>query len=335
MQLSENTGVFIDQERKESPLSLKFSCPSYIPKIFDGALRTFLTPELLHEEKIDFSKKSFNLAYSHEIKNHLRFFDTITIHEKSKDVICLCNTETSFIPYLISFDEMKRQLFDTKRLAHFLKHGFFKIILKTTTDQHIVQLDPTRHGKVLTVLLYGQISPLDMKYVQLAADRILATGDNSPIEAWAARCKLYVYEKLIFKGEFLEMQVSIAKQVAPKLGNLLELFASEGLDDDDYRETVTAILADEEKISEETYAFCRHITSKFSLDQRLMSFIKRAAWHYVKPELSLQEAKFLDKSLERSLSLEIWQKTPEERSTFLSRERLFSEFRTKTFIPTL
>lgn len=62
--------------------------------------------------------------------------------------------------------------------------------------------------------------------MQLIADRLLATGDNTAIESICCFPKLYFYEDVHnggCKNKFLEQQINIANE---KLARLLDLFGS-------------------------------------------------------------------------------------------------------------
>ncbi len=140
--------------------------------------------------------------------------------------------------------------------------------------------------------------------MQLASERLLATGDNSPIESWCSRCKLYLYENVAnlgCKGRFLQQQVDHAKTISPNLSRLLALFGApdKPLKDQQMAEIEQLLL--DPNLSEATLQFCNLLTANYSFDEVLEGALKRTAWHYCIPDLARIESETLDEEFRTGL----------------------------------
>ena len=164
----------------------------------------------------------------------------------------------------------------------------------------------------LTVIVRPSFNPSDMRCMQLASERLLATGDNSAVESWCARCKLYLYEdvsNLGCKWRFLQQQVDLAQTISPNLSKLLALFGgdrrlpnrslNQPLDGPKMIEMEELLNAPD--LSDATLQFCDRITSTYSFYAVLEAALKRTAWHHYIPQLARIEAETLDESFRTGL----------------------------------
>lgn len=159
-------------------------------------------------------------------------------------------------------------------------------------------------GRTLTVITRPKFLPKDMRRLQLASERILGTGDNSAVEAWCARCKLFLYEdvaNISCKWKFLQQQVDLAESIYPPLGRLLALFGGDRRTDKDFlnkpldedkMQELESLLKDPH-LSDATLEFCDTITSQYAFADVLKGALKRTAWHHCIPDLAKIEANFL------------------------------------------
>jgi hypothetical protein len=154
-------------------------------------------------------------------------------------------------------------------------------------------------GRNLTIIIRSSFQPSDMKFLQLASERMLATGDNTAIESLCSRCKLYLYETLEHKMDFLEDQKALAQMISQNLSEILNLFAMNSGDNKrpfyapDQLARVEDLLKDP-NLAEDTLKFCHQITENYSFLELFEGSMKRALWHYHLPELSGIEAQALD-----------------------------------------
>ncbi len=124
-----------------------------------------------------------------------------------------------------------------------------------------------------------------MKPLQLSAERLLTTGDNTAIEAWCARCKLYLYECQPHKKEFLNQQIQIAQAIAPTLAKFL---------DPSFDKAAKHKLLNDPNLAKDTFTFCNFITEHCAYDPLFEAGIKRTVWHHVIPELEKIEAETMN-----------------------------------------
>jgi hypothetical protein len=239
------------------------------------------------KSKPNYDKYSFNFGYAHTLGSWGKFIKCVAIHEKKRDVVIVLNQKGTF--YDLSTKEFKEKIF-TKKLLNFLrKKGCGNIVLKGKGQKIVLSKKPL--GRTLTVIVRTFFAPNDMKRLQLAAERILSTGDNSAVEAWCSRCILYLYENLANGGckwRFLQQQVDLAKPISCNLSRLLALFGGDkrlpkGRTDKEDMNEMEKLLSDPD-LGNNTLKFCDHIVKNYSFDKVLEAALKRAAWHYCLPE---------------------------------------------------
>ena len=135
-----------------------------------------------------------------------------------------------------------------------------------------------------------------MRKLQLASERLIATGDNTAVEAWGARCKLYIYEDVATGGckfKFLQQQIALAKMVSSSLARLLELGGKERLSAEERGEAV--MILKDPLLANSTLQFCKVITDNYSFHNVLEGSLKRALWHHLEPSLIDHEVSSLGK----------------------------------------
>ena len=282
MGLLEGTGLFLSKERLEAQLSRGDSCPTYLAKISDPTLR-----QAILDAVPNYDQASFNFGYAHQVVSWGKFIDVVCLHEKDRQVVIVLNQHGDFANggQKLSDQEFSSTVFDEARLQFLKQQGFGKIVIKgVETIEHTL----SSQGRSLTMIIRPSFTPEDVFCLQLAAERILATGDNSAIEAFCSRCSLYVYEALRHKREFFKQQQALAEDVSPTLARLLRLFA----ENSDQRSELANLLNDP-LLKTHTLQFCQMISSRFSFQERLQAALKRVVWQAVRPDLKeLEEQSF-------------------------------------------
>ena len=233
MGLRPGTGVFLDRSRIEAPLSRGYCCPSYLPQIQDIGLRKDILEAMNvfdEQSQPDYDQYSFNSGYAHHDASWGKFIDSVAIHERDKHVVIVLNQQGAFSGY--TTHGFQDELFTPDRLAFLRQKGYGTVILKGEGLEPILLQEAENPGleRRLTVIIRPSFVPSDMRRMQLASERLLATGDNSAVEAWSARCKLYLYEdvaNLGSKWRFLQQQVDLAQTISPNLAKLLALFGGD------------------------------------------------------------------------------------------------------------
>lgn len=227
---------------------------------------------------------SFNAGYAHTTRAQARFIDFVAIQEKVKHVTIVLNQDS----------ETMRDLILTPERVSFLQRWGYTAIRVIGQTQSWFMLRAALPERTLTIVAQPTFSPSDMKWLQLAAERLLATGDNSATEAWAARCKFYMYEVHgIFKHKFLQQQVEVARRIRPELGEILELGAKSAVLSEEEMARCIEILQ-EPALADATLQFCRDVINNYSFQEILEGALKRTAWHHVLPHLIDEEADAMD-----------------------------------------
>ena len=185
----------------------------------------------------------------------------------------------------------------TEIILDFFKMGYGKTIENGEESEALtIQESAESSQRNLSVIIRPFFKPEDMKQLQLASERLMATGMNTLAESFASRCKLYIYEDEANSGvtdKFLEQQIKIAKKINPKLARFLQIAGkNEPLSLED-KEEVFQILHDPE-LSTATLNFCDHIVANYRFKDILVSSLKRVMWHHYIPELVKVEAEAMD-----------------------------------------
>lgn len=308
MGLEQGTGLFLDKTRVQAPLSRNHCCPTYLMNITNSALKKdLLTAMDVHDAVTlpDYDVFSLNSGYAHHPCSWEKFIDCIAIHEKTKHLVVVLNQKGA--SGLFSNDWWQKTIFTKERIAFLKERGFGNIFFKTESMDQVAQLDQEDNKRRLTIIAYPLFAPDDMRWLQLASERLLATGDNSAAEAFAARCQLYFYEdvdsKPGYKWRFLQQQVDLAHQFSPNFAKLLALFGGDkrypsynaSLNKPLNREQMIEMeqLLNAPNLSSATLQFCHHIIDNYSFEKNLEisleGSLKRAAWHRANPELLSKE----------------------------------------------
>lgn len=255
----------------------------------------------------NFDDYSFNSGYAHKPASWAKFIDCTAIHEKTKAVVIVLNQSGEFDHP--STPEFQEQIFTPQRLTYLKQKGYGTIILKGDGYNQTLVSEP---GRSLTVIVRPKFNPVDMKCMQLASERLLATGDNSAVESWCVRCKLYLYEDVSNMGckwRFLQQQVDLAKTISPNLSKLLALFGGDKRLPDRFLNVPLSeekmaemeLLLNDPNLSDETLQFCDKITGDYSFDKVLAAALLRTAWHHYLPELAKIEAESMDEAFQSGL----------------------------------
>ncbi len=308
MGLQPGSGVLLDQALKNANLSRKYCCPSYIAQIQDGALRKDILGAMHlvgDQTEPDYDRYSFNFGYAHRPASWESFIECVAIHEQTKDVVIVLNQQGEFNNF--STQQFKDQIFTTERLVLLAKKGYSSVVLKGQEAGAIQVTENAQSGRSLTVIIRPSFDPNDMAPMQLAAERHLATGNNSAVEAWCARSQLYLYESVDNGGHskaFLQQQVDLAQTISPNLGKLLALFGKDCMQktaSSGERTAELERLLQDPDLGRATLAFCTHITENYSFDGVLEGALKRAAWHHVIPGLAKLESEMLNEKFRTGL----------------------------------
>jgi hypothetical protein len=308
MGVQPGSGVFLDQSRLKAPLSRGYCCPSYLLHIQDVELRKDILEAMNvfdGQSEPDYDQYSFNSGYAHHPASWGKFIDCVAIHEKNKHVVIVLNHKGEFAP--LSTQQFQDQIFTPQRLAFLKQKGYGTVQLKEEEQDAIFlhNVGDPQSDRDLTVIIRASFIPNDMKQMQLASERLLGTGDNSAVESWCARCKLYLYEDVANGGckwRFLQQQVDLAETISPNLSKLLALFGGDKrLSDPSLNKPLSPQkmaeieqILDDPNLSDATLQFCDRITTNYSFHEVLEAALKRTVWHHYIPELAKIEAETLD-----------------------------------------
>lgn len=297
MGLLPGSGIFIDQSRLNTQLSRGYCCPEPIKKIVDDSLRQDILTSLecqSHDTLPNFDLHSLNSGYAHRPYSWGKFIDFVAIQEREKHVTIVLNQHGEFDK--LSTTDFGSTIFTFERRETLKKLGYGKIRLKGEEGTSLMLEESSESSqRNLTVIIRPSFKPEDMKQLQLASERLIATGMNSPAESWAAKCKLYIYEDVANGGvtdKFLKQQIKIAQEIHPKLGRFLQIAGERNISPEEMTE-VTEILLDPE-LSMATVNFCNHITANYCFQDALVASLKRVMWHHYIPELIQVEADAMD-----------------------------------------
>ncbi len=310
MGLQQGSGVFFDESRLNASLSLGYCCPSYLLQLEDTELKRDLCAALCVEKSgdmPDYNQHSFNSGYAHRPVSWAKFIDFVAIHETVKNVTIVLNQHGEFDK--LNTEQFAEQIFTEARLEFLQTQGYTAVTIKGQEEKPIYFQMTTMLKRQLTIVVRPSFKPSDMKYLQLASERLLATGDNTAAEAWAAKCKLYVYEDVAnkgCKGDFLKQQVEVAKTISQDLGTLLHLFGKNNVPlSSEEMEQAVSILQNS-SLAEETLQFCQQITQQYSFAPVLEGALKRAAWQQCIPKLIEEEADAMDRTWKEGLIQFLW-----------------------------
>lgn len=303
MGLTPGSGIFLDREILSKPLSKGYCCPSYLLSMKDTSLQNDILSSMnaLNGAIPDFDLYSMNSGYAHQPTSWGKFIDCVAIHEQTKNVVIVLNRQGELTA--LSEQEFIDSICSAERLAFLQGKGFGSIAFKGESSK--VSLLDTPNGRSMTIIVRQQFLPYDMHRIQLASDRLLATGDNTAAEAWCARCILYLYEDVDNGGckqKFLQQQVDLANTISPTLGKILALFGGDKRLPDPHlnaplpQETMAELehLLRDPNLSQNTIQFCHHITENYSFENVFIGALKRAAWTHCIPTLPFIEASAFD-----------------------------------------
>lgn len=304
MGLEQGTGIFLEDSRVNAPLSRDYCCPIYLSELEDQGLKQdiFSAMGVTDGKSLrNYDTNSLNFGYAHKQSSWARFIDFVSIHEKEKNVIIVLNQVGEFSQ--CDTKKFHKDVFTPDRLELLKKHGYKTIVIKGSEKDPIVVSE--EEGRQLTIILRPAFKPLDMRRLQLAAERLLGTGDNSAAENMAARCILYLYEPITegAKTRFLDQQIGIANTISPDLAKLLDLFKTVDFTDVSVHKQIQEVerILQRPTLSQETMQFCKTITDNFSFKPILKAAILRTLWHNAIPELMKIEADALDNEFKTGL----------------------------------
>ncbi len=247
----------------------------------------------------DYDQCSLNFGYAHWPRSWERFILMFAMHETKKDrVVIVMNQKGARGAF--TTQQFSQRIFTQENLLRVKKLGYETVLVKGSEEKPMILQKGSK--RTLSIIVRSRFSPNDMKNLQLASERLFATGDNSAAESFASRCKLYLYEDLAdgCKWLFLQQQIALAHALFPPFGRLLALGGKlEPLTEAEWEET-QKILQDP-LLTEATMLFCRVITVQYSFAEKFEGFIKRKAWHQCIPSLIDIEAESMDESFKKDL----------------------------------
>ncbi len=298
MGLRNKTGVLIDEKRAHAFLSRKSCCPNYLQNIGDDQLKRDVLQSLgvaNGEGLPNYDQVCLSFGYARRSATWKRFISLIAIQEQEKDVVIVLNQTALFDSCQYTTDGFCRKIFTPDFLSFLEKYGFGQVRVKGVEEEPIVM--PTGNTpdlRTLDFVIRPNFTPGDVMAFQLASDRLLCTGDNTPLESWAARCSLYLYECQSREKElFLKQQVEAAKPKHPIFARYLQLTSKRGDFTEAEMNEVIALLRDPQ-LPQQTLAFCKEVVIIHSFKNVLVGALKRAAWHHLLPNLLSAEAEAID-----------------------------------------
>lgn len=304
--LEPGSGLLLDSERVNAALSRKGCCPSYLARIQDKDLLTDLAIALkFHPGKTlpDFDKFSLNFGYAHYSESWARFIDSVATQTQTKNVVIVLNTRST----LEKFHEMefKETIFTKERLRMLQELGYGIVHLKRKNEPgKAILLESPKENRSLEVILREGFLPEDVKWLQLAAEGLLTTGDNSFTEAIAARCTYLQYEVAnpIYscKSNFQKQIIAQANDLYAPLGKLLAINGESCSLSQEDEEARRNLLRDP-LMRSATLMFCEKITQEHDARPLLEAAIKRVAWTYLIPELFALEREHIDPESQKEL----------------------------------
>lgn len=303
MGLRKATGVFLDESRVKAYRSRGYCCPTYVRQIKDTELRNDLLRALGVKGRAlpDYDAYSLNSGYAHWSRSWGRFIDFTAVHERKKHVVIVLNQVGEFDKF--DTKGFWREVFIPERLALLKQWGYASVSIKGVEKDPIIAQLGGKGGRQLTVILRSSFHPEDMRCLQLASERLLATGDNTAAEAWASKCILYLYEdvnNMGCKAIFANQQVALARTISPLLGDFLQICAKTKPLSKEEMDHAIKILQDE-KFSKATLDFCNTIVENYSFKEILEGALKRTAWHQVLPKLAEVEAEAIETDVQRGI----------------------------------
>ena len=303
MGLQNGSGVFLDRFRINASLSQGYFGPEYLCSIQEEKLKNQILSSFNKDSSND--QVSFNFGYAHNCSSWSNFIDCIAMQEKNKNVVVVLNQKGASTRGFVSSKAFAEKIFTPLRIDFLLSEGYANIIIKSGDTEDVIVSYKDHFEKTFTVILRENFSYVDVKYMQLAAERILATGDNSAAEAWCAKCKLYLYDvyALGCKDIFLNQQVKVANECSENVGKLLELFYSYRHEESvntkqefDQKNHLFRSLLNAPSLQNETLAFCDKIIKDFDFEKILENSLKRCVWNHVNPNLKKIEIEKMDQN---------------------------------------
>lgn len=307
MGLQQGSGVFLDESRIQAPLSRGYCCPSYVLQLQDEGLRSDILEAMNGSDmqsEPDYDRCSLNSGYAHRPPSWGKFIDCVAIHERQRHGVIVLNQHGEFA--CLSTKEFQDQIFTPERRAFLLQKGYGTVIVKGKEQEpsFVLNGENSQACRRMTVIVRPSFSPGDMRLLQLASERLLATGDNSAVESWCARCILYLYEDVAncgCKWRFLQQQVDLAATISSRYSKLLAIFGGDRRLPEHvlYGPPTLQKMAEIERllldptVRDATLQFCGQIIERYSFHAVLEGALKRAAWHHCIPELEMVEAEAL------------------------------------------
>ncbi|MBM3207900.1 MAG: DUF562 domain-containing protein [Chlamydiae bacterium] len=321
MGLQKGSGVFLDRFRINAFLSQGYFGPEYLYSIQEEKLKN----QILYSFNGNFNNDevSFNFGYAHNCSSWMNFIDCIAMQEKNKNVVVVLNQEGASTRGFVSAKDFAEKIFTELRIDFLRNEGYENIIIKSEDTEDIIVNSGVHLEKKFTVILRQKFAYIDVKYMQLAAERILATGDNSAAEAWSAKCKLYLYDvySLGYKDIFLNQQVKVANECSENVGKILELFYSYVQQDSvktkeefDRKNLLFRRLLNAPSLQDETLAFCDKIVKEYDFEKILENSLKRCVWIHTNPHLKQIEIEKIDQDVKDQILLSFQNKSYENLS---------------------
>lgn len=263
---------------------------NYMESSFSDVITKYLTE--------DISGFSVNCGYAHRMASKLKFIDCVTFSADAERILIILNQEGELEKY--DFSGFVRRICTEARMNKLQAEGYGRLLISGRKHQHTQKFDGS---KTLIIVVRKWYPHEDFLVFQGASERILATGDNSPIEAWASLVttgKLFLYEDVAnagCKSKFLQQQVALATQIYPPYGQLLAMFGGERTKyaeclnkewSNEHWSEVREILSASD-LSSHVRTFCRTILEEYRFETLWLNLVKRQVYLQRYPELHALE----------------------------------------------
>jgi len=261
MNLDETSGVFIDKRISSIKLPNGYSDQQFIKQISNDLQDDIVSA-------FEYGPASINFGYAHTSHLKTRFIWT-TLQQSKQNTLIIVNRHGVFERY--DYEEFVKVTMEDLKKYDIADLDFHSIIFLENGLVKKKRLN-SRGRKLVHIVVREKFNPKDMTWLQLASDRLLATGDNSACESYAARCKLYMYEDVAncgCKDKFLKQQITVASIISTSLGRYIELAGkNKDFTAEEMKEYKSLLKI--ESLGQSTVEFCNYIIENYDFEDKLM-----------------------------------------------------------------
>jgi hypothetical protein len=230
-----------------------------------------------------------------------KFIQCVSLDEKEKNVTVVAIQGKQAQGFFTSTKEFTQTVLTDEYLDFLEQEGFGPIVVKGEEEENILRGASGSSKRKFTVVFRPVIKPEDVKQLELASERILATGDNSASQAFTARCKMYMYELVgMHKTTYSQQQIQLGASVLPELGEFLTLASIEKEWTPEETARVCELIQ-HPALHRACFDFCQLISREYDFEPVLEASLKRALWMHVIPELMAEEASAMNPEFKEQL----------------------------------